>query len=132
MSKIRHQLFKIKVTNGTIYPNQKVFSEINDFLEKGNHIYVNHSITTIFKSDLINTSGNKDIKVSNPPHNGFFKYEVNATYLIVSLIYKDLSDYGEDVSGLKEESKNLITKNVIDEMKVEKPNFETEIDIKNK
>lgn len=132
MSKIRHKLFKIKVTNGKIYPNQKVFSEINEFLDKGNHVYVNHSIATIFDNNLVNTSNIPSYVPETPGHNPVFKYEVRATFLVVSLVYKDMSDYGEDISNLSEKSKRLITKSILEEKEVSKPNFNTEIDIKNK
>jgi len=132
MSKIQHKIFKIKVTNGTIYENQKVFNEINKFLENNNYIYVNHAITTIFKNDLVNTLGNPGYKKQEPSHNQVYKYEIQATFLVISLVYKDMSDFGEDVSGLNKKTQSIIKSGILDEKKIAKPSFETEIDIKNK
>lgn len=132
MSKIQHKLFKIKVTNGTIYNNLKVFDEINKFLENNNYIYVNHAITTIFKNDMVNTTNNVGYKQENFQHNPVYKYEIQATFLVISLVYKDLKDYGENITGLNAEAQTIIKNTVLDENKVAKPNFETELDIKNK
>jgi hypothetical protein len=132
MSKIQHKLFRIKITNGTIYRNLKVFDEINKFLENSNYVYVNHAITTIFENNLVNTSENIGYVPQNLQYNQVHKYEIQATFIVISLVYKDLIDYGEDVNSLSEKTQSIIKSGVLDNKKIEKPNFKTEIDIENK
>ena len=77
MALLKHKLFLVPIKDGSINLGDKVLSEINQFLSEENYIYMSHSITTISKDELINTTGNDGFKIENYSHNSIYKFSLS-------------------------------------------------------
>ncbi len=125
MAKIKHKLFLIPVINGNINLNEKIFEEINIFLDNENIIYLNHSISTISKEEYVtninSAAYNLDAAKTNPTIDQTFKYKNINTFCVLSLVYKDLKDSNNDVSKLSEKSKKIVRDTVQSTSRLPKP-----------
>lgn len=106
MAKIKHTLFQLPLNNlGKV--NEKyesgILKEMNDFLQEGNRIYINHSITTTSIREVKSAakeSIEKGIAYSPSSYNtpqhkdayAQYRYTNIDKYLIISLVYKELEE----------------------------------------
>jgi hypothetical protein len=108
----KHKIFKLKIREDAKFSlDSSVEKEINDFLSTTNYVYINHSITTL--SEDVETFG-----VSKT---------INRIVLI-SLIYKDLSETSFDLKNTSKKVQRVVKKEIEKDVEIEKPNIETDID----
>lgn len=112
MSNIKHKLFKIKILNDDKKDfDEKTLKVVDDFLNESNNVYINHSVTTI--TENIEKYG---------------QIMTSATYLIVSLIYKDLLQTEFNLSSTKNKTKTIVHKQIIENSDIAEPIIETDFD----
>ena len=112
MSQTKHKIFKIKISDdGKFTISKAVEQTLNDFLEKSNIIYVNHSITTLTE-DIEEYDNLKTI----------------CKFVLISIIYKDLDASKFDIKTTSRKIKSIVQKQVESGEQISEPNVLTEID----
>lgn len=106
----KHRLFKISIAKDTLDFDQVVLKEINEFLSDVNYLYVNHSTTIIEKKT---TSGS-----------------LLNTFLVISLIYKDLNATEKDLRKVSKRTRETVRKSIVSGEAIPMPKIETEFEKK--
>lgn len=112
MSITKHKIFKLKLSNDAKFTITKTVEKaINDFLLDSNIVYVNHSITTLTE-DIEEYDNLKTI----------------CSYVLISIIYKDLNASPLDVKSTSKKIKSIVHKQVETGDEITEPKIETEFD----
>ena len=111
MAKIKHKIFQIPINKSLGKISEKydagILKEINDFLNDGKRIYLNHSLTTIKKNELSNAPAQsiedeiaynyQNMQGTNHKNNySLYRYNNIDKYIVLSLIYKELEENEEE------------------------------------
>ncbi len=112
MSINKHQIFKVKISDDEKFTTEASAEKaLNTFLAEPNHVYLNHSITTI----------TEDIAI-------YGSYKTTCKFLIISLIYKDLSSSNMDVTNASKKIKVVVHKQIENSSEITEPSVETSLD----
>lgn len=112
MSLTKHKIFKIKLSDdGKFTITKAVERSINQFLEKSNNVYVNHSVTTL-------TEDKEE----------FDNLKTVCKYVLVSFIYKDLDSSPLSVKNTSSKIKSIVHKEIESGNAKEEPNIITNFD----
>lgn len=112
MAQTKHKFFKLKLSeDGSLTFTKSIENTINDFLMDPNNVYVNHSITTL--NEDIDEYG--EIKTINK-------------FVLISLVYKDLSESKLDLKMTSNKTKDMVHENVVESEHIPSPNYITQLD----
>ena len=114
MSITKHITFKIAIDDA-LNLEEAGLEKVNQFLLEANVVYVNHSIVVL----------SVPIK-----HTNNFK-TVNKT-LVVSLVYKDLSETSLDLQKVSKKMTVSVKKTIEEGEKISMPNYQTKFEKSNK
>ena len=130
------KLIKIKLSGSNISSEEKVLSEINNFLSNPNLEYLNHQATLIQKPVIVNSEGtSQNLKVQdlNASHKGlnssnYFKQVIPLdNFIVVTLFYRDYSSE-VDLSELDNETAENVKRNLKNQTGIEEPKIVLESD----
>ena len=109
MPTTKHKIFKIKVSDdGKFTISKTVEKTINTFLSEPNHVYVNHSVTTLTE-DIEEYDNLKTI----------------CKYVLISIIYKDLDGTSLNLKGTSKKIKETVRREIESGNPFEEPNILT-------
>ena len=112
MPTTKHKIFKIKVSDdGKFTISKTVEKTINTFLSEPNHVYVNHSVTTLTE-DIEEYDNLKTI----------------CKYVLISIIYKDLDGTSLNLKGTSKKIKETVRREIESGNPFEEPNILTDFD----
>lgn len=112
MSKTKFEIFKIQISENSKFDfDKKAIERINDFLSDENNVYINHSIS-ILTEDIEEYGTNKTVN----------------KYLVVSLIFKDLSTSEFNLRNTSKKIKEVVKKEIEEGKNIPEPKIETDFD----
>lgn len=104
----KHKLFIISITKDTGSIDQSALNAIDHFLSETNYLYLNHSITIQERKTSTGT--------------------IQGSFLLVSLIYKDLSATEKDLKKVSKRTREVVRKSIAEGEKRPMPAIETDFE----
>jgi len=116
MPNTKHKIFSIYVhEKQKIDFDQTVLNTISEFLIEPNIVYISHSIATL-----------------SLPLIDYYRIQSYRHFVVISLIYKDLSETELDLSKTTKKTKDLVKRSIETGAAIPMPNIETSFDKRTK